>query len=147
MVSKSSNIYFSDGRMLQEQTLWIVPHSVAIQDYPDAIRSAGFNAFLDSDWVKQAVRVSRKFEPISKGSPIHGYRIDVEGLDGNQFELVVTLHWIYASNEPYQQQAQPILIGSHASNGFYPCDLERSRVWGSKSIAGFPKREGLLFTS
>jgi hypothetical protein len=109
LVSKKSLNLFSDERLLLVQTLWIVPHSESIEDYSDAIQSAGFNAFLDSHRVKQAVRVSRKFEPISTGSPIHGYRIDVEGMDGNQFELVVTLYWIYASNEPYKQQTKPIL--------------------------------------
>jgi hypothetical protein len=93
--------------------------------------------------VKQAVRVSRKFEPISKGSPIHGYRIDVEGLDGNQFDLVITLHWIYASNEPYKQQTQPILIGSHAAYAYYSCDLERSRVQGSRRVLRVVAEEDL----
>jgi hypothetical protein len=112
-----------------------------VKDYPDFLSQAGFNAFLDSSEMKQAVWVSRKYEPISKGSSQRGYRIEVEGLDGGQFELVVALYWFHSSNEPHAHKAEPILVGSHSFHEYSGCDLHRSEVWGSRKLIHVHKEE------
>ena len=84
--------------------------------------------------MKQAVWVSRKYEPIFKGSSERGYRIEVEGFDAGQFELVVALYWFHSSNEAKMEQTQPILVGSHSFHEYTPCDLKRSEVRGSRKL-------------
>jgi hypothetical protein len=60
-----------------------------------------------------------------------GYRIVIEGLDGGNFALKVTLNWYFAFSDIESSDPMPLLTSSHMRHELNHCDKERSEIYSS----------------
>lgn len=80
--------------------------------------------------VIQNVFISHKYEEFGDGTG--GYRVEIEGKDSGEYELIIALYWIYGNGEPNQSDREPILLGTHTFHDASYCDLYRSEITGSR---------------